>query len=400
MVATCTPKVSRLVQHRRNWTCIYPDARNVHLVKDIGMIANVMARSCGYESHFVCLDRERDFSYARDETRWLALQRLPDEPGYRQFRWPPRAVIRHVWKNARRIQVLLLFNHTRETMILGLLYKLLNPRGFLYLKLDANETWLEGEVRRKESSWFVFMHDFLLPQLWATFVPDLLTAESEVSMRNYLRLHPWCRKRLKLLPNGVDDTWLSANGFGEIDREGKEDLMIYVGRIGTEQKNTEMLLDALEFCDLGSWKVVLVGPVEESFRERVEAFFRRKPELRNKVEMAGDIRDRRDLYAWYRRAKVFCTTSRWEGFSLALIDALHFGCHIVSTPVSSIEDILDHGSIGKVVRTGTDLAGELGAIFSGVRDPLEKFDEIRAHAENFRWSALCQRLAEWVETAR
>jgi len=384
-------------KERRVFACIYPDAKNVHLVKDIGMIGNVLARSHGYEAHFACLNRGQEFTYLNDEARWLQVDRLEDDPGYRQFRWPPRSVVRYLVRNARRIDVLQLFNHTRETMVLGLVYKILNPKGFFHLKLDANEPWLLGECAKKEASAKEALAEYLLPHLFARAIPDLLTSESVGSLEAYRRLYPWSSGHLKLLPNGFDDAWFAREGLEEVAVDRKENLAITVGRIGTHQKRSEMLLAALERCDLGDWTFALLGSIEPDFQARIDELFQRRPELRGKVLFPGEVRDRRELYGWYARAKVFCLTSRWEGFSLALVDALHFGCHIVSTRVSSIDDVLDNGAIGAIVRGEDELVQELSNLFRGVKDPMDSFDAVRAHSRKFRWSDLCAKLAEWID---
>lgn len=382
----------------RRLVAVYPDASNVHLVKDIGMVANVLARSHGWKSSLLCLDRGRDFPNLSDQARWLDLVQVPDEPGYRQFRWPPKSVLRHVREHAREIDVLQLFNHTRESMTLGLAYRLANPRGFLHLKLDANESWLAGELERKKASRWTALLDFLQPHLWLKLVPDLVTAETSTSLETFARTFPWVRSKLARMPNGFDDQWLEREGLGEIRRDHKENIVLVVGRIGTEQKNTELLLEALEGLHPGDWKVVLAGPVADGFQPTIDAFLERRPDMRDALVVLGDVRDRRELYGWYRRAKIFCLTSRWEGFSLALVDALHFGCHIVSTPVSSLDDILGRGRIGKVVHDAAELAGELAAAFRGEQDPLASFDAVREHAKGFRWSGICEEFVQRVES--
>lgn len=381
---------------RPTFACVYPDASNVHLVKDIGMVGNVLAREHGFRSLFVCLDRGRDYPYLADQARWLEMVKLQDDPAYRQFRWPPKSVISFLWKTSREIDVLQLFNHTRETMLLGSIYKWRNPGGFLHLKLDANEPWIAGEIARRNSSRWIAFAEYLQPHLWIRRRPDLVTAETSTSLALFQELYPWVGDRLKLLPNGVDDFWLDREGFMEISREDKENVLLVVGRIGTVQKNTELLLDALSGLEFGNWKAILAGPIAEPFRPKIEAFFRARPDLRERVLFLGEVRDRKELYGWYRKAKVFCMTSRFEGFSLALVDAIHFGCHVVSTPVSSIDDVLARGRFGKVVHSAPELERELGGLFRGESDPLREFEATRKHSESYRWSSICRNLAEWI----
>lgn len=381
---------------QRNFTCIFPDAQNVHLIKDVGMIANVLGRTHGYDSHFVCLDRGREFSYLHEEAKWLRLDLIKDSPNYRQFRMAPFSAIRYLMDHAKDIDVLMLLNHTRETMILAAIYKLMNPYGFFYLKLDANEFWLEKECKKKHSSLVRAIYDYFPPHIFVRKIPNLITSESNRSCENFLHIYPWGKEKTKVLPNGFDDVWFNENGLSDIVASDKEKLVISVGRIGTEQKNSEMLLNALESCDVGDWKIAFIGPIEDSFRRIIGNFYLKRPDLREKVLFVGEISDRLQLYSWYRRAMVFCITSRWEGFSLALVDALHFGCHIVATQVSSIDDVLDGGKIGKIVQSKEELKDYFEKVFSGCINPLDEFGCVRSFSNNFKWSYLCEKVACWI----
>lgn len=62
-------------------------------------------------------------------------------------------------------------------------------------------------------------------------------------------------------------------------------------------------------------------------------------------------------HAWMRRADLFVSTSRWEGFPNVLLEALECGCPIASTRSSdAIDLILDHGRYGTIVPFGDNQA--------------------------------------------
>lgn len=70
-----------------------------------------------------------------------------------------------------------------------------------------------------------------------------------------------------------------------------------------------------------------------------------------------------DPTAWMRRAHVFCSSSRLEGFPNALLEALDANCHVVATDSSdAVSEILQHGERGTLVPVGDvdALAGALG----------------------------------------
>ena len=64
------------------------------------------------------------------------------------------------------------------------------------------------------------------------------------------------------------------------------------------------------------------------------------------VFLAGSVGDVAD---WLHRAEVFVHPARWEGFGLALLEAMLAGLPVVASAVSSIPEIVDNGSTGALV---------------------------------------------------
>jgi GalNAc-alpha-(1->4)-GalNAc-alpha-(1->3)-diNAcBac-PP-undecaprenol alpha-1,4-N-acetyl-D-galactosaminyltransferase len=169
--------------------------------------------------------------------------------------------------------------------------------------------------------------------------------------------------------------------------EEKEDIIITVGRIGTYQKNTELFLEALKEVELNNWKVYILGPFELPFQTYIDTYFKLNPQLRDKVIFTGNIIDRKELFEWYNRAKIFCLTSRFEGFPITFPEALYFGNHIISTPVSSALQITNYSQFGKVVKAETkDFAA---AIQEGIEEGFltsKRYEStLKFSRTNFTW---------------
>lgn len=373
---------------------VFTPAENVHFAKDVGLIPQYLAEVAGFSTSLLFQDDGRKLPYAEELAPRVRLERVGIAPGYVLGEGPDPAILAALRRLAWETDILHLFHLTPESMRLALAYKLRNPSGKVYLKLDANVAWLQDwdpfgkGVSKKQRVRAVAARAFM------GIVPRLVTAESRETLAVAARLFPALRGRLRLLPNGIDDRWMESHGHGEVDPSDKQDVLLVVGRIGTHQKNHEMLLEALEgIPDPGEWKVVLLGPVEDGFRAAVQAFTERNPAYRDRLVLLGRIDDRGALYEWYARAKVFCLTSRFEGFCLSLVDALHFGCHIVSTPVTSLGDMTDSGMLGEVVEDARALRESLATIFAGRRDPMRDFERVRLQSTKFRWSAIAADLA-------
>jgi len=73
-----------------------------------------------------------------------------------------------------------------------------------------------------------------------------------------------------------------------------------------------------------------------------------------------------DVAAWLRRAYVLVHPVRWEGFGLALLEAMLASLPVVATSVSSIPEIVVDGETGLLVPP--DDAGALAQALNRVLD--------------------------------
>lgn len=252
--------------------------------------------------------------------------------------------IQKIWKifrMARKIDVLYLLSITPDSMYKMLAYRLGGGKGKIYLKLDLGIYAKDGKdllVWDNMSLFLKTVHFFFKP------LPDVYTVETK---RSYERLRNSYygdlieKGKLFRLPNGFDPEILDEIGVTRRTVSEKEKVMITVGRLGTHQKNTELLLDVLAKVDLHDWKFYCIGPIEESFYENIEQFYAEHPDKRDSVIFTGMI-SQKEKFEYYDKARVFVLTSRHEGFAFALVEAAYMKNYIVSTDVGGAEDVLDY----------------------------------------------------------
>ena len=272
----------------------------------------------------------------------------------------------YLWKNAQKIDILMCFHHTPLTEFRVLLYKHFNPNGVAYVKLDMGKMEdfysskeLNNPFRRKLTSNFLDKVDILSCE--TTGIYNLLKTTSNPKFQY--------GNKLVLMPNGFDEELLCSYNIKEKSFEEKENLMITVGRLGTSQKNTEMILRALSKVDMHDWTFYLIGSVEKDFEAVIETFYQENPDKRDSVVFTGPIYDKKQLWEYYNRAKVFVLTSRWEGSPIVFPEAKRFCNFIVSTEVWAYYDITDRGRLGFPIPQEDDvtLASVLAEITSGNR---------------------------------
>ncbi len=75
-----------------------------------------------------------------------------------------------------------------------------------------------------------------------------------------------------------------------------------------------------------------------------------------------------DVAAWYRRAELLVHPARWEGFGLALLEAMLAGKPVVASRVSSAPEIVTDGETGLLVPPD-DPAALAGAVSTLLADP-------------------------------
>ena len=172
---------------------------------------------------------------------------------------------------------------------------------------------------------------------------------------------------LCIMQNGFDEELLQSLQIRENAYSEKDNIMITVARLGTTQKNTPMILEALSKVDLRNWKFYFVGPIELSFNSEIDLFFQEHPDKKNKVIFTGPIYNKRELWEYYNKSKVFVLTSRWESSGLVLYEAKRFRNFILSTSVGAIDDVIENGKYGKIIEqeNSSALAAQLQAIIDG-----------------------------------
>lgn len=170
--------------------------------------------------------------------------------------------------------------------------------------------------------------------------------------------------RIKKYCPGIDSNKLFAINnpltFGnpsEVDLEGKEKLVVFVARMNNPQKNITGFIDVwLDFSRMHpDWKAEIVGSGEH---EELVRRYALKKRVRN-LSFEGA---RKNVDDYYRRARIYCMTSIYEGWGMVLTEAMAFGCvPVVYESYESVRDIITPGVDGLLVKP-FDIKAMVGAL--------------------------------------
>lgn len=199
-----------------------------------------------------------------------------------------------VAQNAKVIDFLVLRGMYVSNYYVAKAYKENNPNGKVYIGLDANAYWMDGlDISDARASGLLDLCD--------------LIATSGKETSRYLNYKwPW---KVVHIANGYYDF---SGKRPAPDYSKKKNVILTVGRLGTSQKRTDIILEAF-----------------------------------------ANISDRELLFQEYLEAKIFAFPSEIEGGTPNVIgEALYGGCAMVTSRFDAGDEACDYGRCGRCVDIG------------------------------------------------
>jgi alpha-1,3-mannosyltransferase len=190
------------------------------------------------------------------------------------------------------------------------------------------------------------------------------------------------------IPNGVEDR------FFDIRKSMDPGLLVMIGRIA-EHKGTEKVIRLLpEICRaVDDARLVIVGPDWDGRRAGLEALAASLG-IARRVSFTGPVPA--DVLSDYlTRAHLVLTASAYEGFGIAVLEAMASGSAVVASNIDAHRELIRPGVDGLLVDF-EDRGGAGEAIVAALRRPASQLLEMgaaaRASASRFRWDAVAEQV--------
>lgn len=362
---------------KKNITLFFEYFQTAHFGKDPFMVPYYLGKMLGYNVTILYpqLEENKNLPTEYQGVKLIPIKVYGDWNTNPAIRYIP--IYQYLRKNAKQIDIFMRFFWGRESEWSILVYKHYNPNGKVYVKMDINPFSIPETPQItngfKKNALFTWLRS-----KWShAFIKrvNLISCETtEAYRRIYNSNLPQYQfgKKLVIIPNGIDEEAIKRMNLNKPSFNEKENIMITVGRLGTKEKNNEMLLRALEQTELKDWKVYLIGSIESEAKPIFESYLHKHPEWKDKVMFTGPIYNKKLLYGYFNKSKVFLLTSLFESYGLVYAEAKRFSNYIVSTPVGAVYDIIENGKYGQTVPQGDDKA--LAVVLQNIIDGKTNID--------------------------
>jgi len=375
-----------------------PWIKNVDLCKDVGMIPYYFYKKYGFKS-IIVLSKNDDYSYLKSEVNGLQLDFITNKKSNIKFNLNIFLMtIKYLIKKSKSISILNLYHIRIQTAIWAILFKLINPHGKIYLKCDANS----NNIIRIQDVFFKkniinLFKKLLLSILFKKI--DLITVETRNAFHKFnkfLKKRNIDHKKCLYLPNGFEIEKYRYHYTPDYIWSMKENIILSVGAFGTEAKNTEILLKSFGELNLKEWKLVLIGPIKQEFNKFIDDYFIKYSSMKDKIIFTGPIYNKTVLYNCYCKSKIFYLPSLWEGFSLALIEAMFFMNYLVVSRLDCTMDVTSNGEYGKLVE-GDNLESNIQGLNYAINLPADTLFEMASKVrkkteEEYNWDKITDKI--------
>lgn len=332
---------------KKNFTMILNHFDEDHFIRDPFLVPYYIGLACNFDITIVYPRTElnRNLPESHRGVKLYPIEHGANKSSHSFF----FKVALYLIKNARKIDILMTLFILMGSGRIALLYKILNPKGISYVKLDIPTYMVERistffkDQRIKER----LKKQFYIAYFKRVNLFSCETSDAYDLLVNDKQLAPYFKDKTMLLENACDDILIKEIAVEPKPFDQKENIFITVGRLGTKEKRTEFLLEGLKHVKFRDWKAYLIGPINDEFQDYIKNFFEENPSLKDKIEFTGAIYDKKTLWELYSKAKVFILTSSTESSGLVFYEAKIFHNYIVTTHVGAARDVIIDGC-GKI----------------------------------------------------
>lgn len=170
---------------------------------------------------------------------------------------------------------------------------------------------------------------------------DLVVCVAQDTERAFKERFPECRTKTSVIYNPIDIAKIERMA-GMVDIKNKRFTIIMVGRLTPPKKPYRFASIARKFKDIGCTNILFQWIGDGEMRDEME----NQIKILDVEDMVQLIGYQRNPYPYIKAADMMFCCSGYEGFCLAICEAMVLGVPVVSTKTSGPIEILDEDKYG------------------------------------------------------
>lgn len=222
---------------------------------------------------------------------------------------------------------------------------------------------------------------------------NIITVNSKIAEQELLSRFPKARKKIKIIPMGIDTKIFNPKKVKDNFRRYKDNkIILFVGRLN-EQKGVEYLIRAMPsiISKIKNVKLLIIG--EGNYRIYLEKITN-ELNLNNHIEFLGS-KNHEELVNYYNLADVFvlpAVTSKigTEAFGLVLIEAMACGTCVIGSSSGGIKYIIKDNVNGFIFqeKNSEELANKIVKVLTDDRLRKRLSKNGLKHAKQYDWKII------------
>lgn len=380
---------------KNNYVCLFPWLVNHHAIKCTGQIVNTIAERNNINGYILTFKNDDYSTFEKycPKTNIVCLKKYIRHQRYGDF----FNVLMFIMFNARKIDRLYLYHFVSDHTlmpIIGNIYKFLNNKGFLHIRLEAEPDLLPSYFPKISGN---KLSTKIKTKIVVSFYKkaNLIGTVDNEYFTTFKKKYLW-----QIVGNRLKNQFNGYRFFLETQLpptfDGKKNYIVLAARLDAPQKGFDVFLEAIKEVNLGDWKILLLGNLTESQKQQIKEIESICQQISGKIVIKGHIEDIAEYAKCLNESKIFCLPSRNDGIPLVVPEALARGCVLVSSDLFCIEEVvIDHGKYGFSFINGDskDLANVLNKLISqpDIIKEMSAKSTLRAK-EMFHWNSIVDSL--------
>ncbi len=222
---------------------------------------------------------------------------------------------------------------------------------------------------------------------------------SESSKSDIIKFYKTPKDKIKVVHLGLKDLPNSMASSKSPQEYGVEkNFVLFVGTL-QPRKNISRLIEAFsllpkELQDKND--LVIIGKKGWLYEEILTA--PKKYGIEDRVRFLDFVTDE-DLPGFYKKAEVYVLPSLYEGFGLPVLEAMRYGCPVITSDVSSLPEAGGDAALYFNPESANDIKDKIEKVLTD-RELREKMIEKgRVHYKKFTWEKAAKEVLEVIESA-